>query len=193
MVEQPVPPKVIFFFFFDFSRLQYIFTLQIRIRNPFYQQNMFPLTFSPAGSPLGGSMAISASSLFSAPATDSSPEMVLSPSASLAESLSDFAFVFLGLLCFLPEIKLILLSWTSHYFPYSPPPPLPSSYPPYSSPPPPTPSPPYHVVAVVPRFYHGPCSYPSIGSQSPLPSPSSSPLAAWCSTRMLLRTISPPP
>ena len=137
MVEQQVPPKVIFFFFFfffDFSRLQYIFTLQIRIRNPFYQQNRFPLTFSPAGSPLGGSMGISASSLFSAPATDSSPEMVLSPSASLAESLSDFAFVFLGLLCFLPEIKLILLSWTSHYFPYSPPPPLPSSYPPYSSP-----------------------------------------------------------
>ena len=103
MIEQQVPPKVVFF---DFSRLQYIFTLQIRNRNPFYQQNRFPLTFSPAGSPLGGSMGISASSLFSAPATDSSPEMVLSPSASLAESLSDFAFVFLGFLCFLPEIKL---------------------------------------------------------------------------------------
>ena len=154
---------------------------------------MFPLTFSPAGSPLGGSMAISASSLFSAPATDSSPEMVLSPSASLAESLSDFAFVFLGFLCFLPEIKLFLILLDLPLFPFLPPPPFPQSTLPTHPPSPPTPSPPYHVLAVVSRFYHGPCSHPSIGSQSPLPSPSSSPLAAWCSTRMLLRTISPPP
>ena len=67
-------------------------------------------TWSPSILPTSCPLGRSASSLFSAPPMDSSPEMVLSPSTSLAESLGDFAFVFLGFLCFLPETGALCYS-----------------------------------------------------------------------------------
>ena len=189
MIEQQVPPKVVFLTSQDYN----IFLLcRFGSGTHFINRTGSPLPSLPLGPP---SVAPWASRL---PAS-SPPQLpthhqrwschppprwlshsATSPSSFLVSSASCLKLNFFILL----DLPL---------FPFLPPPPFPQSTLPTHPPSPPTPSPPYHVLAVVSRFYHGPCSHLSIGSQSPLPSPSSSPLAAWCSTRMLLRTISPPP
>ena len=188
MVEQQVPPKVIFLTSQDYN----IFLLcRFGSGTHFINRTGSPLPSLPLGPPSVAPWA-------SRPPASSPPQLpthhrrwschppprwlshsATSPSSFLVSSASCLKlnlFYSLGP----PTISLT-------------PPPPPLKLPSLLIPPPPTPSPPYHVLAVVSWFYHGPCSHPSIGSQSPLPSPSSSPLAAWCSTRMLLRTISPPP